>query len=185
MGNFVFNNLVRRGDRRLPELYDMQWQELPVHADGSGGRLDIGHAFEWAYLAAYGAELGLPVRFLNHANSFLLYGMALGFDWQGGGIYSPATPNGEIINQQKGWWEQCEVIRALTHFFLRHRRNDLNGPLQRTLEFVKASFIDSQYGGWYPRTGPGITPQELEKGNEWKVDYHVVGMCMEAIRLTE
>jgi cellobiose epimerase len=185
VGNFVFNELVRGGDRRLPELYDMQWQELPVNADGSGGRLDIGHAFEWAYLAAYAAEIGLPVRFLNYANSFLLYGMALGFDWQGGGIYSPATPSGEIINEQKGWWEQCEVIRALTHFYLRHRRNDLNGPLQRTIEFVKASFIDSQYGGWYPRIGPGITPQELEKGNEWKVDYHVVGMCMEAIRLTE
>jgi cellobiose epimerase len=185
VGNFVFDKLVRVRDRRLPELYDMQWQELPAKNDGSGGKLDIGHAFEWAYLAAYAAEIGLPVRFQNYANSFLLYGMALGFDWQSRGLYSPAAPSGEIINQQKGWWEQCEVIRALTHFFLRHRRNDLNGPLQRTLEFVKASLIDSQYGGWYPRVGPGITPQELEKGNEWKVDYHVVGMCMEAIRLTE
>jgi mannose/cellobiose epimerase-like protein (N-acyl-D-glucosamine 2-epimerase family) len=111
--------------------------------------------------------------------------MALGYDWQNGGTYSPASPNGLLINQQKGWWEQCEAIRALTHFYLRQRRNDLNGPLQRALEFVKASLIDPQYGGWYQRVGPGVPARAMEKGNEWKVDYHVVGMCMEAIRLTQ
>jgi mannose/cellobiose epimerase-like protein (N-acyl-D-glucosamine 2-epimerase family) len=159
----------------------MQWQELPAE---NGGRLDIGHAFEWAYLAARAAELGFPARYQSYANSFLGYGMALGFDWQEGGIYSPANPNGTIIDQEKGWWEQCEIVRAFTHFYLRHQREDCLGPLQKMMNFVKASFIDVQYGGWYPRIGPGITPTSLPKGNEWKVDYHVVGMCMEAIRLT-
>lgn len=183
VGNFVFDKLLRPGDRRLPELYDAQWQELPDTPD-SGGELDIGHAFEWAYLSSRAAELGLPVRFLNRANSFLLYGMALGFDWKNGGVYSPVTPNGVIANREKGWWEQAEAIRALTHFYLRHKRNDLNGPLQRTLEFVKAAFIDPQYGGWYARLKPDNTPLVWEKGSIWKLDYHIVGMCMEAIRLT-
>lgn len=110
--------------------------------------------------------------------------MALGFDYSAGGTFSPAKANGELINQQKGWWEQCEAIRALTHFYLRQRRNDLNGPLQKTLEFVKASFIDAEYG-LVSNVVAGVTAQAMEKGNEWKVDYHVVGMCMEAIRLTE
>ena len=113
-----------------------------------------------------------------------MYGLALGFDWQEGGIFSPVAPNGVLLNQEKGWWEQTETIRTLLHFHLRHRRNELNAPLQRTLEFVKASFIDPQYGSWYARLGPGIDPRTLEKGNEWKVDYHVVAMCMEALRLT-
>lgn len=185
VGDFVLGELVRVGDRRLPEVYTVQWQELPTNADGSGGRLDIGHAFEWAYLAAYATELGLPARFLAYANSFLTYAMALGFDWKNGGIYSPATDKGEIVNQEKGWWEQCEAIRALVYFYKQQGRTELGGPLQRMLDFVKASMIDAQYGGWYPRVGPGIDPQTLEKGNLWKVDYHVVGMCMEAIRPTQ
>lgn len=185
VGNFVFDTLLRPDDRRLPEYYDAQWQELPQAADDSGGELDIGHAFEWAYLCSYAEELGLPVRFRNRANSFLLYGMALGFDWQHGGIYSPAAPNGEILSREKGWWEQCEAIRALVHFYLRRGRNDLNGPLQKTQEFVKASFIDREYGGWYPRLKADRSPAAWEKGNVWKVDYHVVAMCMEAIRLTK
>jgi mannobiose 2-epimerase len=185
VGNFVLNELVRAGDRRLPELYDLQWQEIPTKTDGSGGRINIGHAFEWAYLASYAAELGLPNRFLLYANSFLCNAMGLGFDWQNGGIYSPATSDGVIINREKGWWEQCEAIRALIHFALRRDRKELNGPLQRTLELVKGSFIDPQYGGWYPRIGPGITPTTLQKGGDWKVDYHIVIMCMEAIRLTQ
>jgi mannose-6-phosphate isomerase len=185
VGGFVLDKLVRPGDRRLPEIYTMQWQEIPTRADGSGGRLDIGHAFEWAYLAARATELGLPSRFLAYANSFLTYAMALGFDWKSGGVYSPTTDKGVLINQERGWWEQCEAIRALVHFYKRQGRTELNGPLQKMIDSVKISFIDAQYGGWYPRIGPGIDPKTSEKGNIWKVDYHVVGMCMEAIRLTQ
>jgi mannose/cellobiose epimerase-like protein (N-acyl-D-glucosamine 2-epimerase family) len=181
LGNFVLDKLVRPGDRRLPEKYDLTWKELSA---ANGGQLVVGHAFEWAYLGAYAHELGLPVRFLNFANPFLTNGMALGYDWQAGGIYSPATPDGVIINQQKGWWEQCETIRALIHFYLRQHRTELNGPLQRAIEFVKASFIDPQYGGWYQQVGPGVAADAKNKGDEWKDDYHIVGMCMEAIRLT-
>jgi mannobiose 2-epimerase len=181
VGNFVFNNLVRVQDRRLPETFDLEWNELSASA---GGQLSLGHAFEWAFLASRAAELGFPSRYQNYANSFLNYGMALGFDWENGGIFSPAKPNGTLINQEKGWWEQCEAIRALTHFYLRHNRQDCLGPLQKLLNFAKGAFIDPQYGGWYARIGPGITPTSQQKGSEWKVDYHVVGMCMEAIRLT-
>ena len=121
VGNFVFDELVRVRIAVCRNSMTCSGKSYPPTGMASGGRLDIGHAFEWAYLAAYGAELGLPSRFLNYANSFLTYGMALGFDWQNGGLYSPTTPDGVLINQQKGWWEQCESIRALTHFYLRQR----------------------------------------------------------------
>jgi mannose-6-phosphate isomerase len=193
VGDFVLGTLVRKADRRLPEVYNWEWNELPPD-DGAqrpigpvtaGGRLDIGHAFEWAYLTSFAAENGLPATYLNYANTFMLYGLTLGFDWEAGGIYSPTTPAGQIMNQRKGWWEQTETIRALTNFVLRHHRTDLIEPLEKTIAFVKTSFIDPEYGGWYLRVEPGVAPETLEKGNEWKLDYHVVGMCMEAIRLSE
>ena len=193
VGDFVLHKLVREADRRLPEVYNEQWQELPPD-DGAkkptgpvtaGGRLDIGHAFEWAYLTSFAVENGLPATYLNYANSFMLYGLALGFDWKEGGIYSPASPTGQIMTQRKGWWEQTETIRALINFIARYQRNDLIEPLQKSMNFVKSSFIDPEYGGWYPALEPGVSPQTLEKGNEWKLDYHIVGMCMEAIRHAE
>jgi len=190
VGDFVLHKLVRPEDRRLPEFYDVDWHELPPEESGQsensrGGRLDVGHSFEWAYLTSFAAEKGLPDYYNSFANSFMLNGLALGFDWQAGGIYSPTTPSGQLINQRKGWWEQCEATRALINFVIRHRRDDLIEPCQKMIAFIKSTMVDPKYGGWYPAVGPGINPQELEKGNEWKLDYHVVGMCMEAIRLAE
>jgi sulfoquinovose isomerase len=191
VGEFVLHKLVRANDRRLPEVYDADWTELPFDDGGpqarmtqtSGGRLDIGHAFEWAFLTSYAAELGFPAHYRNYANSFMTYGLAVGLDWEVGGIYSPSTPTGQLMNQRKGWWEQCEAIRALVNFVVLHQRNDLLEPLQKMISFMQTTMLDPEYGGWYPNVGPGYTPTELEKGNEWKLDYHVVGMCMEAIRL--
>src|SRR4051812_7711186 len=65
VGDFVLHKLVRPGDRRLPEFYDVDWRELALDegeqiGTGRGGRLDIGHSFEWAYLTSFAAEMGLP-----------------------------------------------------------------------------------------------------------------------------
>jgi mannose/cellobiose epimerase-like protein (N-acyl-D-glucosamine 2-epimerase family) len=57
-----------------------------------------------------------------------------------------------------------------------HGREDLWGPFERTMAFCRANLIDPEFGGWY-------LDRSLDKGSEWKVDYHVVGLCEEAIRL--
>jgi mannose/cellobiose epimerase-like protein (N-acyl-D-glucosamine 2-epimerase family) len=192
VGDFVLQRLVRALDRRLPEVYDRDWHELPLDTSGpdhsptaKGGRLDIGHAFEWAYLTSYAAEQGFPSYYSSYAKSFMLYGLALGFDWEAGGIFSPATPAGALLTTRKGWWEQCEAVRALLNFVVRHGRADLAEPLHKSIHFVQHTMIDPEFGGWYHSVGPDVDSQAMDKGNEWKVDYHVVGMCMEAIRLAE
>jgi mannobiose 2-epimerase len=188
-GDFVLNKLVRQNDRRLPEVYDDEWQEMAAKSDWettggplSGGRLDIGHAFEWAFLAASASELGFPAYYRSYANSFIGYGLALGFDWQAGGIYSPASPNGRLMSKRKGWWEQCEAARALLHFAAQYGRDDLVEALELTLNFVSRNLIDSKHGGWYEGVDEHGTPETRFKGSEWKLDYHVAGLCLEGIR---
>lgn len=44
-------------------------------------------------------------------------------------------------------------------------------------------FRDDQYGGWYQTVTRDGTVTADAKGNEWKVDYHATGLCMEAVRL--
>lgn len=188
VAEFVLRRLVRPTDRRLPEVYNMDWQELPAGPIGpdpvsEGGRLDIGHAFEWSWLLSTGVMRGLPHEYLDYANSFIDYGMALGYDAQVGGIYSPASPEGKVLSPRKGWWEQCEAVRALMHFALYRQRSEFLQPLAQTVDFIRQQFVDPEYGGWYMTIAPGVSTTDQDKGNEWKLDYHVAGMCMEAIRL--
>ena len=177
---FVFTRLFRTEEGCLPEVYTLDWKELP---ESQTGRIDIGHAFEWAYLLSYSVEKGLPERCLSIAERLLEYGLEVGYDAKHGGIYSPATPDGRITSHRKGWWEQCELTRTLMHFATLRDRADLWPLFHQTIDFIRRDFIDPEYGGWYPFRAPNISPIKQDKGGLWKVDYHAVGMGMEAIRL--
>ena len=184
--DFVLMRLLRKDDRILPEWYSQDWTEL---REDEGGRIDIGHAFEWAYLLSAAVESGLPKAYLTHASNFLEYGLRIGYDPVDGGIFRFASPDGIVVSRNKRWWPQCEAIRSLMHFAILHGNNALWPPLLKTLRFVKEDFVDSEYGGWYTSREPGASPLrqnvDTDKGSAWKVDYHIVGMCMEALRLQQ
>ncbi len=172
---FVLGRLAREGDGVLPEAYSNDWKELPADR---GGRIDVGHQFEWSFLLSSAVERGLPEEFLAQAERLLDNGLRLGFDAEEGGVFSPASPEGKLVRAKKGWWEQCEAARAMMHFLVLRGRGGLREPFTRTVEFFKRHFVDEEYGGWY-----SAPPASLGKGSVWKLDYHVVGMCMEAMRL--
>lgn len=171
----LFRMTERPLSQGLPELYTDDWQPLPTD---QGGRIDIGHQFEWAYLLSKATELGYPKEYLDWANELFDYGMRVGYDELEGGIFSDASLEGQVISHRKGWWQQCEATRAMMHFAVKHGRQDLWSPLGHTIAYFQANLIDPEFGGWYG--GP-----DLHKGGVWKVDYHVVGMCEEALKLAE
>jgi mannobiose 2-epimerase len=182
--DFVLKRLLRKGDGLLPEWYSENWNEL---SEDQGGRIDIGHAFEWAYLLSTSVERGLPKAYLAHATNFLEYGLRIGYDAIDGGVFRLASPDGKSLSEDKRWWPQCEAIRALMHFVILRGNDTLWTPLLKTIHFVKENFVDGEYGGWYTFREPGVSLVSqnagTDKGGEWKVDYHVVGMCVEAIQL--
>lgn len=166
----MVNQLCRPSGRRLPENYTLAWEELPKEEDG---RLDLGHAFEWAYLLSSAVERGFSEAYLTRADAFLEYGLLLAYDPEDGGIRSPASPDGRRVSSAKGGWEQCEAIRALIHFGIVRGRRELLEPAQHIVDFVRQTYVDPNHGGWYNN------PSSRIKGSEWKVDYHVVSMCRE------
>ena len=180
VADFVLTRLVRQEDKMLPEIYTLDWKELPAE---QGGRVLIGHAFEWSYLLSSAVERGFPEVYLSHALNFLEYGMRIGYDPVNGGVFAQASPEGKVLSRRREWWDQCEAARALLHFAILRKRDDLWEPLERTIGFFKKYFIDSDFGGWYQTVEPDGDVVSHDKGNEWKVDYHAVGMCTEAIRL--
>ncbi len=175
VGSFVLG--LRDAAGCLPEVFDRQWHLLPgTH----GGRYDIGHAFEWAYLLSRANQLGLPAHLLATGREFLDYGMGIGLDTLQGGIFSPAGYDG-VAEKRTGWWEQCEAVRALQHYVTARGAAELTPALDSCVAFVQNAFVDLEYGGWYSEPSPKEGTDGQGKGSEWKVDYHVVGMCIEGL----
>jgi mannose-6-phosphate isomerase len=167
----------------LPEWYDAQWQPL---AEGSRSGVDIGHAFEWAYLLSEAQRVGVEAE-LEHKDlliagrQFLTFGVTHGYDYDAGGIFSTTVLDGQLKDRSKGWWQQCEAIRALHRYAVRHGDEQLLTALRQTLDFAHRHFVDDEYGGWYTRP-PGLGGETcLDKGNPYKLDYHVVNMCLELL----
>ncbi len=179
VADFVFGRLVRSADGALPELFTSDWRELP---SAEGGWINIGHQAEWAYLLSQAVDRGLHPLHLTHAEGLIRYALEAGYDPSDGGVRTrvhSGAPTSPEDRAHRGWWEQCEFTRALLHWALRRKRDDLAEPLLANIAFWRERLIDPEYGGWYVEANPA----DPYKGDEWKLDYHAVGMCMEAIRL--
>lgn len=137
------------------------------------------------YLMSEASARGLSDTYAAEAAHFMAYGLRLGYDREEGGIFSPAAPDGVLLHRRKGWWEQCETIRALLHFADRHARPVLNEPLYQTVTYVRSQFVDARHRGWYSYREFGTSPIGQAKSREFKLEYHVVGMCMEAVWVAE
>jgi mannobiose 2-epimerase len=178
--NRIFTRLYQEREGRLPEIYDAEWR--PVAAT-EHGCIELGHQFEWAFLLSHGVEKGMPGRYLEIAERLLDYGMRVGYDSQEGGIFSRSDYDGKAIRGPKGWWEQCESLRAMMHWAELRGRVELWPAFDRSLAFVRNHFIDSEYGGWYSVYDPANNARRSDKGSVWQVGYHVCGFYAEALRL--
>lgn len=164
----------------LPEWYDPGWH--PARNE-ERAIVEIGHAFEWAFLLSEAQPLFPGEDLLGAGRQFLAYGLRHGYDTEAGGIYSQVNYDGSLRRRRKGWWEQCEALRAISRYVVRHDSATLVGPLQQSLTFVRENYVDSTYGGWYDcPPGMGDTPS-LVKGHVSKLDYHVVNMCRELLQI--
>ena len=181
----IFGRLYRREAGFLPELYARDWTPLP---EADGGRVEIGHQFEWAYLLSLAVETGFPSSYLDIGNRLIDYGLRTGYDRRSGGIWSRADYSGRVMDdRRKGWWEQCEFLRAIMHYAVRRGRDDLWEPYRQSIRFVQDQFLDAEYGGWYGAyVADGPLPEgQADKGTEWRAGYHTTNLYSEALRLTD
>jgi len=184
LADAIFGKLFDARGGYLPEWYDADWKPLPVEQKGC---IDLGHQFEWAFLLSHAVEKGLPRRYLKTGERLLGYGMKVAYDRENGGIHSRGDFQGGFFKEPKGWWQQAEFLRALMHYAVLRRRDDLWEPFRRSLEFVQRRFIDPEHGGWFASHDPA-RPREgrqTHKATPWMVGYHVTGMYWEALRLAQ
>jgi mannose/cellobiose epimerase-like protein (N-acyl-D-glucosamine 2-epimerase family) len=176
----IFTKLYDQREGRLPELYDANWKPAPPERTGY---IELGHQFEWAFLLSHAVEKGFPKRFLTVGDRLINYGMKMAYDQEEGGIFSRLDPQGAVIRGPKGWWEQCESLRAMMHYAVVRGRKDLWPAFDQSLAYAKKYLIDAEYGGWYYSYDPKATTQRTNKGSVWQAGYHVSGLYREALRL--
>ena len=178
----IFSRLFQEQEGRLPEFYDAEWK--PAAAE-KGGHIELGHQFEWAFLLSHAVEKGLPNRYLVIAGRLLDYGMKVAYDAEEGGIFTQGDYDNRAVRGPKGWWEQCEFLRALMHWAVVRGRTDLWPAFDKSLAFAKRNLMDAEFGGWYYSYDPQNPTIRNGKGSEWQAGYHVTGMYLEGLRLSK
>jgi mannose/cellobiose epimerase-like protein (N-acyl-D-glucosamine 2-epimerase family) len=162
----------------LPEWYDAAWNPCDNDAHAI---VDLGHAFEWAFLLSEADALGLEDGLLSAGEAFLAFAIQHGLDPATGGAWATAEYDGRPRDRHQHWWGQCEAVRALHRYATRHHDASCVEPLARLLAFVDCHFVDHEAGGWFYDPLPRDGAPRLDKGNAWKLDYHVVNMTVELL----
>jgi len=157
------------GAGMLIEQYTPDWQPQPAE---QGGVVDLGHAFEWAFLLSEWAALSGGPDALRLGALFLRAGLERGLD-DDGGVFASCDRDGRVVSAEMGLWQQCEAVRALSRYAARHDAPGAGAALGWGLAFYRGRFVDAEYGGVF------ADPPRLDKGDAWKLDYHTVGMCLE------
>jgi cellobiose epimerase len=135
----------------LSESYDADWKPTGNPAGNTG------HLFEWASLLSRAVELGADPKFIELGSRNLDLGLK-SYNKEVGGL---GGRNASGAPSFMLWWPQCEVIKATAHYAILRGRSDLWPYYQQTLDFVKKTYLDTQYGGWFEGYTPGSTREAL------------------------
>lgn len=135
----------------LSEGYDAEWK--PV----GNPTANPGHLFEWASLLSHAVELGADPKFIELGSRNLDLGLTV-YNKEVGGL-GGRNASGEPALML--WWPQCEVIKATAHYAILRGRTDLWPYHHQTLDFVKKTYLDPEYGGWFEGYIPGATRESI------------------------
>jgi mannose/cellobiose epimerase-like protein (N-acyl-D-glucosamine 2-epimerase family) len=163
----------------LEEFFGPGWSVL---SDAQAAPVETGHQFEWAWLLHRMADRTRDDAYRDLAGRLMAWGVRHGWDRQHGGIFNQCDRRGRPVRTDKTYWVQCEAFRALLYQALRDPAQPRD-PLAGTARFVWEHAMDHTHGGWFASVNRSGTPVNSDKGGPWKLDYHVVSLCDEALRL--
>ena len=117
------------------------------------------------------------------AKRLLDWGVRHGWDARRGGVVDQCDRRGRVMRDSRTFWVQSEALRAMLYAW--RRGGGLVEPevLATTSEFVWRHCADHEHGGWFSCVDSGGEPISSDKGGVWKLDYHIVSLCDEAMRL--
>ncbi len=164
----------------LEERFAEDWSSP---ADGDAEPVRIGHQFEWCWLLNRLADRTGQQRWRDLGGQLLEWGLYFGSDLRHGGFHNACDRRGHVVDTSKSHWAESEALRTLLYLVVERRREDLRRPLTHVAEFALDHLADREYGGWYTSVTAAGAAEDERKGSEWKLDYHMVSLCDEAVRV--
>ncbi|MBN1809018.1 MAG: AGE family epimerase/isomerase [Planctomycetes bacterium] len=164
----VLDRLYDRARHCIPEFHDRGWKPLPAE---QGGRIDLGHQFEWSYLLRSApAAVGRRRRRMAAADELLRFALDNAVRRDNGAVRSTLAsgPGDPIVS-----WTQCEAVRAAAKAGADHA-----AAAALLLDFYARYFADPVSGGCYSTVSPDGEVVAGDKGSVYKVGYHETGMLL-------
>jgi mannose/cellobiose epimerase-like protein (N-acyl-D-glucosamine 2-epimerase family) len=166
---------------RRPYTRETQWSGAQ-HASP-------GHAAELSFLLSRAVERGFPPGWLSTAQGLLDGVVKYADDPATGALvyetigYDMKPLPGNPDNALYIYWAQAENLRALMHWSL-VRDPSYRPAFLKAQKFVTEVLADREFGDWYQEID-AVTLQatRMEKGDNWKGDYHEAMLGAEALRL--
>jgi mannose/cellobiose epimerase-like protein (N-acyl-D-glucosamine 2-epimerase family) len=180
----IREDVQQLADYIVARFHDSRYGFFAEHPSGSylrkaEGAVFPGHSAEMSFLLSRAVDAGLPARYLQPAIASVDFVAQQAATDPRGLIPHKIDESGNILDAEYYWWSQTELLRSLAHFALHRNRPDLDQQFQITLAYVKAHYIDPAHRGWYRK--PDTLDQD--KGQTWKVGYHVAMLLTELMRL--
>ena len=163
----------------IPEEFHLDWT---VDRTRRGDRISVGHQFEWAWLLMRAEKVAPEAVNPRRIDQLMDFALRHGWDEEHGGVYCATDERGAVVDEKKGFWENCEAVLALLWYARRTGGEHYLRLFERCAHFCFRHLADREKGGWFSAVARDGTPLETRKGGPWKADYHVIQMCAETWR---
>ncbi len=168
--------------------FDIIWGWDRFTDDGSKGQAEdntsYGHNVEFAWLLMHALDiLKLPIdSYRDLIQSQYDHAMADGIDWEFGGVYVEGSHAGGVYDREKEFWQNAEMLIALTQGCLIHKENKYWPVYENVHRFVFDKMINRELGEWLPLLTRKGEPIWMHMSHNWKINYHTIRSMIETIK---
>ena len=167
------------------KLYNPKTGHLILYCDDDWNVLEpvdsYGHDIETAWLLCEAAQATGDTSIIKRIKKQALHmtdaTLKEGMNAEGALIHEKTSSG---VNRRLEWWPQCEaIIGSINAWQITSDRRYFD-VAQKTWQYIKTHFTDSQYGEWFRNLTPEGTPITSEpKGSIWHCPYHSSRMGFE------
>jgi len=171
----VFESQILNAEKtHLNHFFDDDWTP-------QSSSYTFGHDIEAGWLLMEAAETACVAHRIRETAVRLARAvLSEALDADGGLAYEGR--DGRIINDNREWWPQAEAVVGFYNAFQLTGEPDFRDAAIRSWRYIRAHFVDRQYGEWFWRIRRDGRPDDAEpKVSEWKCPYHNTRCCLEIL----
>ncbi|MGB3586481.1 MAG: AGE family epimerase/isomerase, partial [Tunicatimonas sp.] len=142
-----------------------------------------GHNVEFAWLLTHALKtMGKSVdQYADVLRASYDHAVKYGIDETYGGVYVEGSPDGQVYDQEKEFWQQAELLIGMLEASLTFGAEKYWPTYENIHRFVFKKMIHHSVGEWWPLLTREGKPVWTHMSHSWKVNYHTVRAMVQSI----